>query len=86
MATMRDEPEGYRELLSEIKKKKAGEQEQSGSHPVQVAPPASGYNLPGITPGIAPKAKSNKPYLVLGIVSVLLLIIIFVVLFAFKLI
>ena len=88
MSTIRDDPESYRELLAEIKQKKAEAAGQAQPDPgtAHGAPPVSGYNLPGITPGIAPRAKSNKPYLVLGIVSVILLIIIFVTLFALKLI
>jgi hypothetical protein len=87
MSTIRDDPEGYRDLLAQLKNNPpAAEEGKATPDPAPVAPPVTGYNFPGVAPGIAPPAKSNKPYLVLAISGALLLIIVFVILFALKLI
>lgn len=85
MSTIRDDPEGYRDALSQLKKKPAAAEEEWPAH-APSAPEVSGYSQPGYAPGVAPPVKSGKRYLVPGIAAGLFLIIIFVVLFALKLI
>jgi hypothetical protein len=102
MSTVRDDPESYKELLERLKKdraaakKKASGPVQATPQPPPnaarpVAPPAAGYNYPPAAPGYAPQnypappAKSSKPYVILGIV-VAAIILVLILLFAFKLI
>jgi hypothetical protein len=89
MATMRDEPENYKELLA-LKKQVASPQaqkEESASDTVSAstAPSAVGYNQPAIAPDLAP-VKSNKRNLMLGIGVVSFLILLLVILLILKVI
>ena len=99
MSTIRDDPEGYREVLSEVKKHKqaaaaerveiaaAAERERMGlaQGPAHAAPSVTGYSFPQPADLVAPPAKSRKGFLIAGI-GAALLVILLVALFALKII
>ena len=90
MATMRDDPENYQEMLLSLKKKPAAaaEKETPAPDPIpaQRAAPLGGNHVPQTSPNVMPPAKSNKSKLalVLGVVSFLILL--FVILLVLKVI
>jgi hypothetical protein len=87
MATLRDDPENYRELLLSLKKKPAAEPAEAPSpdpKPARSAPSVVGLSSSQTAPP-AP-AKSNKRNLVFIIGAVSILILLFVLLRAFKII
>jgi predicted nucleic acid-binding Zn ribbon protein len=88
MATMRDDPENYRELLALKKQLKTGQQETpaSDSVPAHLEASVSGYSLQQMAPDIAPAAKNNKRNLAIIIGTVSILIVLFVILLVFKVI
>jgi hypothetical protein len=95
MATIRDDPEKYRHLVVPPVKK---EQQQPApaepqtpapdSNPARAQPPTVvGFNYPQAANIPSPPAKSNnRSYLILGISVVVILILLFVILFAYKVI
>jgi hypothetical protein len=90
MATMRDDPEQYRELLDTLKKKKAAgaaaaEAPTPAPDPVPAATPAVSYSAPQVAPYVAPPAK-NKSSLALIIGAVFILILVVALLLIFKVI
>jgi uncharacterized Zn finger protein (UPF0148 family) len=88
MATMRDDPEEYKELLLALKKKKPAEAvaETSEASPASLNATIVGYSAAQSINDSMPPASNNKRTLafIIGVVS--LLIILFVILLAFKLI
>lgn len=99
MSTIRDDPEKYRYLLEQAKKKKPAPTEAKTPAPAPgpapgytpspppVAPPIVNYNVPQAAYAPAPVAKnSRRRYLIFGMGVVALLILIFVILVAFKVI
>ncbi|MDT5060240.1 MAG: Double zinc ribbon [Acidobacteriota bacterium] len=94
MATIRDDPEKYRQMLAPPVKKQEPKPAESRTPepiptpaPVQQQPPVAGYNYPQAPPVPLPAAKSsNKGYLIFGISVVVILVLLFVILFAFKVI
>ena len=88
MATMRDDPESYRELLALKNQLKTAQQETSSSDsvPVNLEASVSGYSLPQMAPAISPPAKNNKRNLVLIIGTVFILILLFALLLVSKVI
>jgi predicted nucleic acid-binding Zn ribbon protein len=88
MATMRDDPEHYKELLLSLKKKKSAEAvaETSEASPASAPAPFVGYSVPQSTSDPRPPAPGNKRNLVFIIGGVAFLILLFVILLAFKLI
>lgn len=94
MATIRDDPEKYRNLMVPPVKKQqqpAPAKEQtpvpdSNPAPVQQQP-IVGFNYPKAANMPLPPAKSpNRSYLILGISIVVILVLLFVILFAYKVI
>jgi hypothetical protein len=86
MATMRDDPESYRELLA-LRNPPVGSQAKAPeSSPVRSAPSVDGYSMPEITPDAIPPANSNKRnlFFIIGAVSVLVLL--FIILMVLKVI
>jgi hypothetical protein len=94
LATIRDDPEKYRQMLAPpVKKQQPAPAETKTPEPaptpaqVQPPPPVVGSNYPQAPPVPLPTAKSNnKGYLIFGIVAVVILILLFVILFALKVI
>ena len=89
MATMRDDPENYKELLLSLKKKKQPAEavaETPEASPASAAAPVVGYVVPQMANNAMPPARSNKRGLVFIIGAVAFLILLFVILMAFKLI
>jgi predicted nucleic acid-binding Zn ribbon protein len=92
MATIRDDPEKYRQMLvPPVKKQEPASVESKIPEPIatpsQAQQPVAGYNYPQVPPAPLPVAKSsNKNYLIFGISAVVILILLFVILFAFKVI
>ena len=90
MATMRDEPENYKELLA-LKKQVASpkaniEASAPDTDSAPTAPSVVGYNISDIAPDLAPPVKSNKRNLMLGVGVVSFLILLLVVLLILKVI
>lgn len=92
MATMRDDPEQYREVLDTLKKRKAAsaaaaaEASTPAPDPAPaVVTPAVSYSAPQAAPYVAPPAK-NKSSLALIISVVFILILVVVLLLVFKVI
>lgn len=92
LATIRDDPEKYKEMLRPKTQKKAQPapppQTPSANPGVpRVEPPVTSYNAPQVAPMPAPPvARSNKAPLFLGIGAVLLLALIVLLLIVFKVI
>lgn len=88
MATMRDDPEQYKELLLALKKKKPAEAvaEPAKAGPASADAPVVSYSVPQSINYSMPPARSNKRTLAFIIGAVSFLIILFVILLAFKLI
>lgn len=91
LATMRDDPENYKELLLSLKKKsataEAAEAPPAAPVPTRADAPVAGFNYPQSAPAaIAPPEKNNKRNLALIIGALSILILLFVMLFAFKVI
>jgi hypothetical protein len=89
MATMRDDPENYKEMLQSLKKKSAAA--AAGAPPPDTAParaasPTAGHGVPRVKPGPAPPVKESKSSLPLIIGAVAILVIIFAILWALKVI
>lgn len=93
MATMRDDPESYKELLQALKKKSpapaASEAQTPEADATDAASPPTmpqqnvGYNVPQIADRLPP-AKSSKRGVVYVIGTVSFLILLFVILMVFK--
>lgn len=88
MATLRDDPENYRELLALKKQIKSTQQEKSPSDSgtAHLEASVSGYSLPPAAPVIAPVEKNNKRNLAIIISTVSILILLFTILLVFKVI
>ena len=88
MATMRDDPEQYKELLLSLKKKKPAEAvaENPEANPASLNPTVVGYSAAQSINDSTSSASNNKRTLAFIIGAVCFLIIIFVILLAFKLI
>ena len=86
MATMRDDPETYREFLA-LRNPPAEIQAKSPeSGRARSAPSVDGYSMPELTPDAIPPAKSNKQNLVLIIGAVSALVLLFIILMVLKVI
>jgi hypothetical protein len=89
LATIRDDPEKYRQMLQPpVKKQQPATAEPKPPKPAPAPPPpVVRNNYPQAPPAPLPVAKSSsKSYLVFGISAVVILILIFVLLLAFKVI
>jgi hypothetical protein len=89
MSTLRDDPEHYRELLADLKRKKNSAAEapkQPEAEKSSSAESVTGYSVPQVAPGITRPAGSNKRTLRLIIGAISFLILLFVILLVFKLI
>jgi hypothetical protein len=90
LATIRDDPEKYRQMLMPPSKKppaSATPQPVSQPGPASVPPPVVSYSPPEpIPPPPPPVAVSEKNYLPVIIGVVVVLIVVFVILYAFKVI
>jgi hypothetical protein len=95
MATLRDDPEKYRHLLVPSAKKQQQPAQAEAQRPapapnpapVQQQQPVVGFNYPQSANIPLPPAKSNnRSYLILGISIVVILVLLFVILFAYKII
>jgi hypothetical protein len=90
MATLRDDPENYREMLADLKKPSATAAENnetfdSTPDPVQATPPVASYNASEVAhDATSPPVKKNSRNLVLGIGVVSVLILLFVILLALR--
>lgn len=86
MATMRDDPESYSELLALSNTPAGAEMKAPESSPARSAPSVDGYSMPEITPDAIPPANSNKRnlFFIIGAVSVLVLL--FIILMVLKVI
>lgn len=89
MATMRDDPENYKELLASLKDKKSArvaEAPPPDPAPAHATSPAA-VSFPQTMPdATAPPVKSNKRSLALIIGTISILIILFVILLTLKVI
>lgn len=100
MATIRDDPEQYKHLLKQpVPNKPPSAQAEPLAHPPAQSftpsqpptaveqPSTASYGLPqaDYAPVVAPKSKSRR-YLVFGMITVALLILVFIILVAFKVI
>jgi predicted nucleic acid-binding Zn ribbon protein len=93
MATMRDDPEHYKELLQSLKDKKkqppaaaASQAQTPEPGPAQAPASAIGHNVSQIAPDTLPPARKNKRSLVFIIGAISFLILLFVILMTFKII
>ncbi|MDT5029532.1 MAG: hypothetical protein QOE61_6043 [Micromonosporaceae bacterium] len=89
LATLRDDPENYRQLLLSLKKKPAAESAEAPSpdpEPARSTPSVTGFSSSQMAPPPPAPAKSNKRNLVFIIGAVSILILLFVLLRAFKII
>jgi hypothetical protein len=94
LATIRDDPEKYRQMLvPPVKKKEAAPAEVKTPAPVPqptpapFQPPVVGFNYPQAPPAPLPAAKSGgKSLLMFGIGAVVILVLLFVILYALKVI
>lgn len=87
MSTMRDDPENYREMLADLKKKRAAAKtEPAQPTTAQTTASVVGYSVPQVAPEQMPQAKSNKRTLGFIIGAISFLILLFVILLIFKLI
>jgi hypothetical protein len=88
MSTMRDDPEQYKELLRALRKNKPSEAlaEKVEASPASADAPVVGYSMPQSINDSASPASNNKRTLAFIISAVCFLIILFVILLAFKLI
>ena len=90
MATLRDDPENYREMLADLKKPSATAAENNVTStaapgPVSATPPVVGYNASvAAHSATSPSAKNNRRNMVLGIGVVSVLILLFVILLALR--
>jgi hypothetical protein len=94
LATIRDDPEKYRQMLMPPVKKQEtapakaeAEKAASAADYTRPASPADGFNHPDASsiPPPAPAAKSNKS-LIIGIGAVLILILLLIILYVLKVI
>jgi hypothetical protein len=85
MATLRDDPDNYKDLLS-LKKSitSSAQRETPAPGPVPTAQSVAGHSFPDVSREIAPPVKGSNRNLVLGIVAVSILILILVILLALK--
>ena len=92
LATLRDDPEKYRQMLVPPVKKQPEPAEAKLTEPdpapvMASPPPVAGFNYPETSPVASPAAKSsNRSFLLIGASAVGLLILLLVILFAFKVI
>jgi hypothetical protein len=86
IATLRDDPENYQELLAPEKPTVGAQANSPESSPLRSAPSVDGYSMPEITPDAIPPAKSKKSNLVLIIGAVSSLVLLFVILMVLKVI
>jgi len=91
MATMRDDPEKYRQMAMPPAKKQPGTPAEStkppAPAPASTNPPVAGLNYPNAASIPPPPAKSgNKNSLIIGISAVVIVVLVLVLLFAFKII
>jgi predicted nucleic acid-binding Zn ribbon protein len=88
LATLRDDPKNYRELLMSLKKKpatEAAEVPSTNPEPGRSSPSVVGFSSSQIAPPPAP-AKNNKRNLVFIISAIFILILLFVLLRVFKIV
>ncbi|HUQ32035.1 MAG TPA: hypothetical protein VM095_07940 [Pyrinomonadaceae bacterium] len=87
MSTLRDDPENYREMLSDLKKQRAAaKSETAETARAQTTASVVGYSVPQVAPEQMRQAKSNKRTLGLIIGAISFLILLFVILLIFKII
>jgi predicted amidophosphoribosyltransferase len=87
MSTLRDDPENYREMLSNLKKARAAAKtETAETATAQTTASVVGYSVPQVAPDPVPSAKSNKRTLGFIIGAISFLILLFVILRIFKII
>lgn len=87
MSTLRDDPENYREMLSNLKKQRAAEKaERAELDTGRTAAPVAGYSVPQVASEQTAPATSNKRTLGFVIGAISFLILLFVILRIFKLI
>lgn len=93
MATIRDDPEKYRQVLMPPVKQQQqtppaeAALKQPAPDPARVAPSIPGFSYPDAASIPPPPAKSgNKSSLILGISAVVIVVLVLVLLFAFKVI
>lgn len=87
MSTLRDDPENYREMLSDLKKQRAAAKAETTENiRAQTTASVVGYSVPQVAPEQMPQAKSNKRTLGLIIGAISFLILLFVILLILKLI
>ena len=89
MATVRDDPEHYKEMLQSLKKKSAAAAAGApppDAGPARAASPTAGRSVPQVKPVVAPPVKDSKRGLALIIGAISILIIIFAILWALKVI
>lgn len=86
MATMRDDPEQYREVLDTLKKKKAADAAAAAEAPPPAPAPAptsaASYSAPQAAPYVAPPAKNKSSVvLIISVVSILVLVVVLLLVF-----
>jgi hypothetical protein len=94
MATIRDDPEKYKNLLVPPVKKQQqpappaeAQRPEPASPPSYAQPPVTGFNYPEDgNVSSTPAKSSSSSYLIPGIVIVIILVLLFVILFAYKII
>ena len=92
LATIRDDPEKYRQMLTPPVKKQeappaAAQTPEPAPAPAQnpASPPVTGYSYPQTPPApISPAKSGGKSYLMFGIGAVVILVLLFVILYALK--
>jgi hypothetical protein len=90
MATLRDDPENYREMLASLKKPSTENAAENNStfdsapDHVQASPSSVGYNASAVAHGTTAPPAKNRRNLVLGIGVVSVLILLFVILLTLR--